>query len=124
LCAIHNAGNDSTAIASLHASNFSASRKTRSCIANNITWTGNSFAGTLKRGTAMGIMFTVSLYTTLEMIPPLLPVCMQVISQLHANPERLQKKLTVNMIPMAVPRLSVPANELPVQVMLLAMQLQ
>jgi hypothetical protein len=27
LCAIHNAGNDSTAIASLHASNFSASRK-------------------------------------------------------------------------------------------------
>ncbi|KWU42228.1 transporter [Rhodotorula sp. JG-1b] len=28
------------------------------CIANNITWTGNSFAGTLKRGTAMGIMFT------------------------------------------------------------------
>lgn len=49
---------------------------------------------------------------------------MQVISQLHANPERLQKKLTVNMIPMAVPRLSVPANELPVQVMLLAMQLR
>lgn len=30
----------------------------------------------------------------------------------------------MNMIPMAVPRLSVPANELPVQVMLLAIQLQ
>ncbi|BGP24271.1 hypothetical protein JCM10295v2_003181 [Rhodotorula toruloides] len=29
------------------------------CIANTIVWTGNNFAGVLKRGTSMGVMFAV-----------------------------------------------------------------